>query len=99
MDRRLEFDAVLKAICEHTYFQPPSNAAMVFPCITYERSTINTNHANDKPYLHDRRYTVTVIDKDPDSALVTAVAELPKSRHASFFVANQLNHDVFDIFF
>ena len=72
---------------------------MEFPCITYERGTWETRHANDKPYLHDIRYTVTVIDKDPDSPLVAAVAALPKSRHTSFFVANQLNHDVFDIFF
>lgn len=99
MDRRLELDALLKTICATTYFQPPSNATMIYPCIVYERSTIESRHANDKPYLHDRRYTVKVIDKDPDSELVGKVAALPKSRHTSFYVANQLNHDVFDIFF
>lgn len=100
LSRREQFDAILKSIAERTYFQAPSNVTMEYPCITYERSSIDTKHANDKPYLRDDRYTVTVIyKKTTDEVLVDAVAALPQSRHTSFFVANQLNHHVFDIFF
>jgi hypothetical protein len=42
---------------------------------------------------------VTVIDRNPDSDLRLKVAYLPTSRFSRFFVADNLNHDVFTLFF
>jgi hypothetical protein len=40
-----------------------------------------------------------VIDPDPDSPIVDAVAELPLCTYDRFFTADNLNHDVFNLFF
>jgi hypothetical protein len=42
---------------------------------------------------------VTVIDQNPDSPIPDRVAKLPLCSMSTFFVADKLNHDVFDIFF
>ena len=68
------------------YFQPPSSVKM------------NT-FANDGVYLSARKYSVTVIDSDPDSSLVGKVASMPTSRFNRHYTKDNLNHDVFEIFF
>lgn len=81
------------------YFQPPASLSMDYPCIRYQRDKIDTRFADDRPYSHTTRYQVTVIDPNPDSPLVQAVADLPMCSHERSYAANQLNHDVFNLFF
>lgn len=83
----------------NVYFQPPSSVLMKYPAIVYERNQITTRFADDSPYLHHRRYTVTVIDDDPDSPIVDLVANLPRCQHSRHFYVDNLNHDAFDIFY
>jgi hypothetical protein len=80
------------------YFQPKSNVGMEYPCIVYEPAKMDTRFAGNKPYRHNKRYSVTVIDRDPDSPIPDLVADLPMCSHSAFFVAENLNHHVFDIF-
>lgn len=96
---RVELNAILKEISPNVYFQPPSNVQMEYPCIVYERARSDTEFAGNAPYLITKRYTVTVIDRNPDSAIPDAVAQLPMCTHSTFFVADNLNHDVFDLYF
>lgn len=83
----------------NVYFQPPTNVVMNYPCIVYRRDDKITLHANDKPYKHRKRYQVTVIDRNPDSAIPDKIAELPLCSFDRFFTADNLNHDVFQLFF
>ncbi len=99
MGQRSDLSALLNAITPNVYFQPPSNVEMVYPCIIYQRSGADTKFAGDLPYLFTNKYTLTVVDESPDSTLVDAVAALPMCTKSSFFVAENLNHDVFDIYF
>lgn len=102
MGQRLQLHNLLQAAVgegRKVYFQPPSDVTMVYPCIVYERARGNTRFAGNLPYLFQQRYTVTVIDRDPDSEIPSAVAKLPMTTHSAFFVADNLNHDVFDINF
>lgn len=108
MARRLQFQTLLENLLGgaedpekklKVYFQPPSNVQMTYPCLVYERARADTRFANDNPYLKTQRYTVTVIDRNPDSEIPGAVATLPMCSQSAFFVADNLNHDVFDIFF
>lgn len=89
-----EPDKKLKA-----YFQPPTNLVMEYPCIVYSRDTARTSFAGNRPYRYKKRYQITVIDRDPDSDIPDKVAALPTCTHSTFFVADNLNHDVFTIFF
>lgn len=81
------------------YFQPPSNVEMVYPCMVYKRDTGKTAFADNAPYRRLMRYMVTVIDRDPDSAIPDKVAELPTCVHVRSYVAENLNHDVFTLYF
>lgn len=101
MAPRLQLQALLKSILgsEHVYFQPPANIQMQYPCIVYERDSVNTEYAGNKPYSHTKRYQVTIIDKNPDSLIPDRVSELPMSSFASHFTADNLNHDVYNLYF
>lgn len=99
MAQRLKLQQLLETITDHVYFQPPENVAMVYPCIVYKRDARNTDHADNKPYAHAQRYSVIVIDRDPDSDIVEKVAALPTSSYSTHYTADDLNHDVFNVFF
>jgi hypothetical protein len=101
MDRRLQLQNLLEETLgsNAVYFQPPANVQMEFPCITYSRDSTDTRFADNRPYRHIRRYDLTVIDRDPDTAIPDRVAELPMCLHARTFVANNLNHYVFTLYF
>lgn len=99
MRSRSGLQTILVGILENVYFQPPTNVEMVYPCIVYERSNINTDFAENFPYNRHKRYTVTVIDRNPDSIYPDQVGALPMCTFDRFFTADDLNHDVFNIFF
>ncbi len=99
MDRRPELDAILKSITPNVYFQPPVNLTMKYPCIRYKRDSAAARHADNRLYSHMVRYLVTVIDRNPDSTLREQVQELPLCFYDRFYAADDLNHDVFRIFF
>jgi len=63
------------------------------------RDVTDTRFADNGPYKHHKRYQVTVIDRNPDSVIPDRVAELPLCTHIQFFTADNLNHDVFSLFF
>ena len=81
------------------YFQPPPTVNMVYPCLVYRRDFANTKFADNKPYLHRKRYQVTVIDQNPDSDIPERIAALPMCVVDRFFTADGLNHDVYQLFF
>jgi hypothetical protein len=83
----------------NVYFQPPANVQMQYPCIVYELDTVESLFADNKPYRHTKRYQVTVIDSDPDSGLPDKIAELPLCSFQRHYTADNLNHDVFNLFF
>ena len=64
----------------------------------YSESRIQNRHANDKVYLQHPFYTVTVIDRDPDSKLKTAVSVLPKCACDRSFISDGLYHTTFTIY-
>lgn len=99
--RRLELHDLLKAIpgVADAYFQPPSSDKMVYPCIRYERSDIDTAFADNNPYRHAKRYQLTVIDSDPDSLIPDEVAKLPECTFDRHYTADNLNHDIFNLYY
>nr|DAY91638.1 MAG TPA: tail completion protein [Caudoviricetes sp.] len=101
MKRRLELHKLLCDILEseNAYFQPPETIKMNYPAIVYSRDDIDGLYADDGVYLSKRRYSVTVIDKDPDSSLVGKVAALPTCSFNRHYTKDNLNHDVFTLYF
>ena len=101
MAPRLQLQSLFETLLgsRNVYFQPPANIQMQYPCIVYERDAADTKFADDIPYRTTKRYQVTVIDRDPDSLIPDRVAELPLCSYSRFFTADDLNHDVFNLFF
>jgi hypothetical protein len=101
MAPRLELQTLLEGALGsgNVYFQPPSDVRMQYPCIVYQRDIAITEFADNEPYNRTLRYQVTVIDADPDSDVPGKVAALPMCTLNRFFVADSLNHDVFQLYF
>lgn len=100
MSNRLKLHELL---CEalgsrQVYFQPPESVKMQYPAIVYSRSNIDNRHANDSVYMQSPSYNVIVIDKNPDSDIVTKISQLPKCRFDRHYLADNLNHDSFTIY-
>lgn len=81
------------------YFQPPESRALKYDCIIYERSRFEPTFADNRSYLLHERYQVTVIYRNPDSELPAKLASLPLCSHERHYTADNLNHDVFNLYF
>jgi hypothetical protein len=101
MSRRTDLQTILEGVLgtSAVYFQPPPTVKMIYPCIVYERNSSSTKFANNAPYLYEKCYQITVIDKNPDSLIPDNVAKLPKCIFNRHFTADNLNHDVFNMFY
>ena len=99
MNRRLKLHELLKNVLgsSNVYFQPPETLKLKYPAIIYALDRINTGYADDIPYTTARAYSITVIDKNPDSEIVDRIAALPSFKFNRFFVSDNLNHTVFTI--
>lgn len=80
------------------HFQPGSNIRMVYPAIVYQLSDIPAKFADNKVYITTPIYQLTLIDKDPESKYVYRLSKLPTSRFVRFFIVDNLNHWVFNIY-
>lgn len=101
MEKRHQLQSILEAVLgsRNVYFQPPEAFKMAYPCIRYERDNAKSVFANNAPYRHTKRYQVTVIDRDPDSAIPDRVAALPLCTFSRHYTADGLNHDVYSLYF
>lgn len=99
MAPRAQLQSRLETICENVYFQPPPNVQMEYPAIVYERQRAHSDHADNEPYRVLKQYQLTIISRSPDESLFDSVAALSSCRHERFYVADNLNHDVFSIYF
>ena len=100
MKSRLELSEILHTLADNVYFQPTTGTKIKYPCIIYERASGVNIPADNLSYLYTKSYDVTVIDKNPDSEIPDKVREAFQmctfERH---FVTDNLNHDVFLIYF
>lgn len=101
MGKRSNLQLVLEDVLgsNAVYFQPPPNLQMAYPCIVYKRDTADTRFAGNAPYRYTQRYMVTLISQDPDIEVFGKVAALPMCIFNRSFVANNLNHNVFNLYF
>ena len=101
MGRRLQLQDLLESLLGSTnvYFQPPTNITLKYPCIIYSKDNEAPIFANNRPYDVENRYAITVIDRDPDSDIPGKVSKLPMSRFNRHFVADNLYHDIYNLYY
>lgn len=97
---REEFHSLLKELLgsDQVFFQPPTNTQMAYPAIVYNRAKTDKRYAGNRPFRINERFTVTLICRAPNKELFNKLIQLPMCSHSTSFAANNLNHDVFDIF-
>lgn len=82
------------------YIDPPQSVQMKYPCIRMSRSSGFSHFANNMPYNHRTSYSVTLIDYDPDSIYFKPlVMGLPMIRFNRHYVADDLHHDDFILYY
>lgn len=101
MGTRLQLHQTLVTILgtDHVYFQPPSSIKMTYPAIVYSLDKVQVTKADDKPYLKHNRYQVQYISRNPENTVIDDILELPYSSYDRRFVADNLYHDNFDVYF
>lgn len=83
----------------NVYFQPPATVKMKYPAIVYELDDIDISSADDLNYLYNKRYSITIIDADPDTKYADQfIATFRGARFDRYFVSDNLNHYIFTIY-
>jgi hypothetical protein len=100
MLKRVDLQARLEELLgtPNVYFQPPESMRIQYDAIVYFRKDIQNSHANDSVYKQDAAYEVVAIYKNPDSDLPMKISRLPMCSFDRHYVADNLNHDVFTLY-
>lgn len=101
LSQRLKLHELLCEVLgsRNVYFQPPASIQMNYPAIRYSRYDIENSSADNIPYKQDHFYQLIVIDPDPDSEIVHKVSQLPACVYDRHYTSDNLNHDVFTIYY
>lgn len=101
MGSRLELQSELEKILgsRNVYFQPPASVKIKYPAIIYSRNSIDNNFANNTVYKQDVSYMLTVIYTDPDSEIPKNISKMKKCRFDRHYTSDNLNHDVFTLYY
>lgn len=101
MSSRLKLQSKLEEFIgnKNVYYQPPDNKQMSYPAIRYQIKKRDVKRANDHAYISRTCYEVIVISKRPDNDAINKLFETPFCVHDRHYVADNLNHDVFTLYF
>lgn len=96
MDRtRLDLHEKLCEILgsRNCYYRKPSKT-MKYPCILYDLSGYSQEYADNVRYLSGNKYSLTVIDKNPDSKIAENLLNELKycTMSGSPYISENLNH-------
>ena len=83
----------------NVYYQPPETIKMAYPCIVYQQDRISTRFANNRPYNHQFRYSVTFITKNVDASVVNQLLMYPRCSFDRHFTSDNLHHYVFNLYY
>lgn len=100
-NKRVELQSLLEEIMGkgHVYFQPPESIKLKYPCIIYELSNEYVNWADDLNYSEYDLYSITLIDKNPDTCLRKPIRDLEHCSFDRYYVSNGLNHYIYRLYY
>lgn len=99
---RAELNAKLSAIegIRGVYFNPPPSLMMEYPAIRYNQSNDTHSHADNILYFRRKRYTVTLIYRNPDCGLPDALlGSFPYCSLDRMYTMDGLHHAVFTLYY
>lgn len=101
MASRLDLQNKLEELLgsRNVYYQPPASLKMKYPAIRYNKSDIESRHADNAKYSNFTRYELIVIDNYPDNKVINKILELPLTSYERHYTSDNLHHDVINIYF
>ena len=101
MADRLDLQSLLEELLEsrNVYYQPPESVKMQYPAIRYSKKKIESVHADDSKYLMRDCYELIVISRTPDHPVIEKLILLPYCSFDRHYVVDNLNHDVFTLYY
>lgn len=99
---RKELSKMLKEILpdlKYFYFSPPSGLQMMYPCLVYKLEGDAVQKADNMKYLKQKRYTITIIDENPDSLFPEQLERLDYCTFDRAFASDNLNHFVYTLYY
>lgn len=84
---------------DHCYFEAPGEPGMKYPCIVYNYTNDDDDFADNIHYRSSKRYTVTIIDEDPDSKIPNRLKQLPYCTSDRNFAVKGLSHFVHTLYY
>lgn len=99
--RRLELSKILYDLLgsRNCYYSPPTGKQLKYPCIVYKNEGLDSTHADNLLYVKVFRWSVTIIDEDPDSPLVEGLLSLPMCSMGTPFCTEGLYHFPFTLYY
>lgn len=93
-----EFCDILQT--KNVYYNSPQSVLMKYDAIRYSRSTPDIKRANNLAYRLTDRYDGVIITRDPDSDIPkTFLMRFPMCHIGDMYIANNLNHFPFTIYY
>ena len=101
MGTREDLDAIFCNLLgnDHVYFQPPENLRIEYNCIIYSLDDLYDVMADNIAYHRKRRYKVLYITSDPDDENIFAIADLPFCKMNRPYVAENLHHYPYTLYY
>lgn len=102
MNRRLELHEKLLDLVgtKNVYFQPPASVQLSYPCVIYNIGTGDAKHADNGIYTYMNSYDLIFIYKKPNVDIIEKVLQaLPMCRVTRTYIADNLNHYAFSVYY
>lgn len=101
MASRLELQSKLEELLgsRNVYYNPPETVKMSYPAIRYSKKKIDTRYANNAIYSKMNCYEIIVISNRADDPVIEKIMELPYCSFDRPYTSNNLNHDVFTLYY
>ena len=103
MATRLELQHALEALdIGKPYFQPPASVRLQYPCVIYDMNRADVTYASDRAYAITNQYSLMHICKDPDESqavIEKIIRAFPRCNHDRTYIADNLYHQVFSLYF
>ncbi len=84
----------------NVYFQPPASVQISYPCVIYSVGNGDAKRADGIVYNYINSYDLIFIYKKPNIEIIEQVlSALPMCRVTRVYVADNLNHYAFSVYY
>lgn len=101
MANRLKLQSELEELLgsRNVYYQPPESLKIIYPAIIYSKRKPDIKRADNKIYALTNCYEIIVVSKTPDNPVIDKLLELPMCEWDRGYKSENLNHDVFTLYY